>query len=84
MCPDCEIKNQLSKITAETVLEQADKIKYIEGFTSSDEIFEKRMKICENCPSFVSKMMCRENGFYSAFKAKILSAKCPKNLWDFL
>lgn len=81
ICPDCELKNQVLKINPENILEEANKMKYIEGFSCPDEIFFQRMKICGECPSFVSKMMCRETGFYCALKAKILSSKCPKKKW---
>lgn len=81
ICVDCELKNELLKINSESIFEEANKMKYIEGFSSPNEVFLERMKTCEECSSFVSKMMCRETGFYCALKAKILSSKCPLKKW---
>lgn len=84
-CPDCEIKAAMALVTPESIAENISKMAYVEGVTSSKEVYDFRMSVCRECTSFEGGMTCRECGSLSAYRARILKSYCPypgKNKWE--
>lgn len=84
-CPECEIHSMKTEITQEKILEIVNKMAYVEGVTTPDEIFRNRLEICKSCTSLQNKIMCMECGSYIAFRAHNLSSTCPYpgcNKWE--
>lgn len=42
-----------------------------------DELYEKRLKICKNCPSLAYDTTCRHCGCFVQFRAKLAYKHCP-------
>jgi hypothetical protein len=52
------------------------------GFKIADkELYEERINICKECPSFTDSERCVECGCFMKAKAGIMEAKCPLNKW---
>ena len=49
---------------------------------STDELFEKRIKICFDCDRLLKiTTQCKECGCFMKLKARMQEAKCPLNKW---
>jgi hypothetical protein len=51
----------------------------------SDEVYEARLKICENCPSFQYGTTCAHSGCIVRYRAKFKNKSCPfagKPKWE--
>ena len=42
-----------------------------------DELYEKRLEICKNCPSLEYDTTCRHCGCFVQFRAKLAYKHCP-------
>jgi len=52
------------------------------GFqTVQEKLKTKRLEVCKTCSSYTGKR-CKECGCAMKVKAKFISAKCPRDLWD--
>jgi hypothetical protein len=49
----------------------------------SDEIADKRMSICKQCPELINTTnQCKKCGCLMNFKTKLAIASCPLNKWE--
>lgn len=51
----------------------------------SDEVYEARLKICDNCPSLQYGTTCAHSGCIVRYRAKFKNKSCPvagKPKWD--
>ncbi len=76
-CPECELRELQSKITRQSIEESVSKMAFVKGINTPAAEYERRLSICMDCPSLRSQIMCAECGTYVAYRARILSAKCP-------
>lgn len=76
-CPECEIRELQSAISRESIEKAVSKMARIEGVTTEEGEYERRLLICKSCPSLRSEIMCAECGSYVAYRARIISSTCP-------
>ena len=84
-CPLCEIRELQSLISPEYVKELASNMIVEKGGTTDDDIYHKRLTVCETCDAFRGRMVCAYCGSYVAFRARPAAAFCPypgKNKWE--
>lgn len=84
-CPRCEMQALQSQLTAASVESQVQAMTYIEGFSSPQALYKKRLSICKSCPALLGGITCSYSGSLAAYKAAILSATCPNpegNKWQ--
>lgn len=52
------------------------------GFLVDDSIFEKRLKICDDCEEYIKdRKRCNKCGCFMTYKAKLKRVSCPLNKW---
>ncbi len=76
-CPECEIRELQSKITKESIEKSVSKMASVQGVTTEDEEYKRRLSICASCPSLRSEILCAECGSYVAYRARIVASSCP-------
>ena len=76
-CPECELKAASMAVTKESILEQVSGMAFVEGVTTPEIQYRKRLEICESCDRLSSGIMCSVSGSYVAFRAKLIKNKCP-------
>ncbi len=82
-CPKCEEEKTLPESLEETV-----KVIRNNGLTKeqtvSDELYQKRLKACTECPFLSGKILCTMCGCYVAVRALYSDNECPspkKDRW---
>lgn len=78
-CKGCEIKEQAKsaeKVIKELIAEQL----LVEKELVSPEISNKRVFICQNCPSRLN-YTCTKCGCYYEFRANLAIKSCPLGKW---
>lgn len=86
ICPECELRALQAEITEERINEIVSRMAFVEGITTPQDEYLKRIAVCKECTSLKSNIMCSECGAYVAFRAHNLKNKCPfpgKNKWEF-
>ncbi len=81
-CPECQLKEQMSRITKESVLAEVKALTDEEGCTASPQEFERRLKICDECYNLSGGIMCSLTGAYCAYRARMSDSKCPRGKWE--
>ena len=76
-CPECEIRELQTRITKEKIEHDIANMVHVDGVTTPDHVYEKRIETCRSCSSLQAEILCSECGSYVAYRAKILSATCP-------
>lgn len=70
------------KLAADSVKKLSTDIVNGEDLLVSDEVFNKRNSICQQCPKHIKKTnQCGECGCFLALKTKGTSFKCPLGKW---
>ncbi|MBQ3799897.1 MAG: hypothetical protein II837_06330 [Treponema sp.] len=77
ICPNCEIKAMMGRITKESIEASVAKMARLEGVTTEDGEYKRRLAVCEACPSLRDGILCAECGSYVAYRARIASSACP-------
>lgn len=82
ICPVCENRSSLlsmemtPEIIEEMVLSQP-----ITQDTVDDDLYKKRLEICNSCNRLISKMTCAECGCFVQFRAYHKTSHCALNKW---
>lgn len=76
-CPECEIRALQSAITPEKIRMIVSQMAFVDGVTTPDPLYVKRVAVCSKCPCLKAEILCSECGSYVAYRAKILRATCP-------
>ena len=54
-----------------------------EAFLVSDEVVEKRIKICQKCEHYdMTQHRCKECGCFLGIKSRMAPESCPIGLWS--
>ena len=77
VCPECEIRALQAAVTKESSASSVAKMARVQGVTTEDAEYKRRLAVCERCPSLRSEILCAECGSYVAYRARILNASCP-------
>ncbi len=77
VCRKCELEKETALLTESLIMEKVAGMESVEGVTVSQEEFERRLSVCEDCPSLLSGIQCAHSGYYVAFKAKQIASACP-------
>lgn len=76
-CPECEIRAMMGRISKESIEASVAKMAKVDGVTTEDGEYKRRLAVCEGCPSLRAEIMCAECGSYVAYRARIASSTCP-------
>ena len=77
VCPECEIRALQASVTKESIASSVAKMARVQGVTTGDAEYSRRLSVCESCPSLKGEILCAECGSYVAYRARILNATCP-------
>lgn len=86
-CPECERRALLASLSKEDIEKIAQDNAILTGKACDEELYQKRIAICSSCPSLISNILCKENGYYVAASAMIATSHCPypsNDKWDML
>lgn len=50
-------------------------------FVASKQTQKKRMDICDECPEFSKKNICKKCGCFMKVKSKLALSECPIGKW---
>ena len=67
----------MGRITKESIEASVAKMARLEGVTTEEGEYKRRLSICGECPSLKAEVMCAECGSYVAYRARISSSSCP-------
>jgi hypothetical protein len=76
-CPECEIRAMMGRVSKESIEASVAKMARLEGVTTEEDEYRRRLEICASCPSLRADIMCAECGSYVAYRARIASSTCP-------
>ena len=77
ICPNCEIKAMMGRITKESIEASVAKMARLDGVTTEEGEYKRRLAVCEGCSSLRDGILCAECGSYVAYRARIVSSTCP-------
>lgn len=77
-CKACQASVRLSKEEIELIFGNIIKVKDVK--LASDELYARRLGICNECPALQYGTTCKYCGCLMPVKAKLAGAKCP---WPF-
>lgn len=76
-CPGCSVKERLSEDDIELLIQEQLALEF---YLVSDEEWEKRQKICQQCPFKIGKT-CGKCGCYFKFRSALFVKSCPVGKW---
>ncbi|GEN50485.1 DUF6171 family protein [Alkalibacterium pelagium] len=76
-CKSCE---RLTELASQNELELIEEQLELELNIAEDDVRDKRLSICMNCP-FLKGQTCTKCGCYALFRASLSDKQCPVNKW---
>lgn len=67
----------MGRITKESIEASVARMAKLEGVTTEEGEYKRRLAVCEDCPSLRDGILCAECGSYVAYRARIANSCCP-------
>lgn len=83
-CKGCSGSTKVSENIIQTLIMEAEKDK---SSIVSDELYKKRIEICDQCPSLQYRTTCAHSGSIVRYQAKLIKQTCPfprKSKWEMI
>ncbi|TSB45257.1 DUF6171 family protein [Alkalicoccobacillus porphyridii] len=80
-CKGCLLKEELQNTTVQQLVEEQLKF---ETDLTNDDVYQQRLRECEQCPSLSHETTCQHCGCFVQFRARLAYKSCPfpgQNKW---